>query len=130
MRDAPPLHPKVTGDPVGTGAKMLDMTPIIHQRSVGEARVALDLRYGQTRLALFLQSGSGKAFLLRVASDLPEVVFLNTSGGLTGGDSLTNAIDVGAGCRVLATTQTAGRAYRSDAGMARVDIAMTTGAGD
>ncbi len=108
---------------------MLDATPIIHQRSMGEARVALDLRHGQTRLARLWQSGSGKAILPRVENGVPEVVFLNTSGGLTGGDSLTYTLDVGAGCRVLATTQTAERAYRSDAGTARVDIAITAGAG-
>ena len=35
---------------------------------------------------------------------VPEIVFLNTSGGLTGGDRLSYRVDLGDGCRAVATT--------------------------
>jgi urease accessory protein len=107
---------------------MLDSPLINHQRSVGEARVSLDLRGGQTRLVGLRQSGSGKAILPRVEDGVPEVVFLNTSGGLTGGDTLSYALDVGAGCQAVGTTQTAERAYCSDTGVAEVSVKITAGA--
>ncbi len=60
---------------------------------------------------------------------VPEVVFLNTSGGLTGGDDISFAIDLGPGCRALATTQTAERAYASTGSTARMTIHGTVAAG-
>jgi urease accessory protein len=109
---------------------MLDAnaTPIL-QRSKGVAFVALDMRAGRVRLMDLQQSGSAKAFLPRVAGDAPEVVFLNTSGGLTGGDSLAYRLNVGAGCRVTGTTQTAERGYASTGAEARVQVSAMVGAG-
>ena len=59
------------------------------QRSHGKAMVRFALRGDQTRLRDLAQSGSAKAMLPRVWGHVPEVVFLNTSGGLTGGDALS-----------------------------------------
>ena len=108
---------------------MLDLTPRIEQqRSRGRALAAFALRDGQTRLADLHQSGSAKVILPRVSGTVPEAVFLNTSGGLTGGDSLDLRLEVGPGCRVLATTQTAERAYQAQ-GPARVSVTAQVGAG-
>lgn len=98
------------------------------QRSKGEAAVRLIQDAGRTRLAGLRQQGSAKAILPRVGA-VPEVVFLNTSGGLTGGDRLSYRVDLGDGCRAIATTQTAERAYRANAGRARVEVGLTVGAG-
>lgn len=97
------------------------------QRSRGEARVALGRAEGAVRLTGLRQSGSAKAILPRVSGN-PEVVYLNTSGGLTGGDSLSYQAEVGAGVQAVATTQTAERAYRAGAGTARVRVDLTVGA--
>lgn len=99
------------------------------QRSHGRARAGFAMAGGVVRLAELQQSGSGKVMLPRVAGPVPEAVFLNTSGGLTGGDRLDFAVEVGAGCRVSATTQTAERAYASTGGMAKVQVRATVGAG-
>ena len=96
----------------------------IMQRSRGEARVALHLDRGQVRLAGLRQAGSAKVILPHVAG-VPEAVFLNTSGGLTGGDVLSYRADIGAGLTAVATTQTAERAYRSTSGAARVRVDLT-----
>lgn len=98
------------------------------QRSSGSARVSLHQRDQRTRLTDLQQSGSAKAFLPQVAGD-PEVVFLNTSGGLTGGDRLEYALDLGADTRVTGTTQTAERGYASTGDAADVRFSGTVGAG-
>ena len=96
------------------------------QRSHGSALVHLD----RGRIADLRQSGSAKAMLPRTHGDRPEIVFLNTSGGLTSGDRLAYRLELGAGMRAVATTQTAERAYRADgpAAQARVDLVLGPGA--
>jgi urease accessory protein len=59
----------------------------------------------------------------------PEAVFLNTAGGLTGGDALRFALTLGPGTQAVGTTQTAERAYASAGGRARMDVALTLGDG-
>jgi urease accessory protein len=103
-------------------------TPGPHQRARGAAAVV----FGPGgRLCDLSQAGSAKAMLPDTYGRPPEVVFLNTAGGLTGGDRLAYALTVGAGARVTGTTQTAERAYRAIAGAAaaRMDVDLTVGAG-
>jgi urease accessory protein len=99
------------------------------QRSHGKAMVSFALRGDQIRLRDLAQSGSAKAMLPRVWGAVPEVVFLNTSGGLTGGDHLSYQMDIGAGARITATTQTAERAYASTGLPAEVVVRATVGQG-
>jgi urease accessory protein len=102
--------------------------PVPHQRSQGLADVSLALRDGRTGLVRLRQQGSAKAILPH-AGDLPEVVFLNTSGGLTAGDRLHYGLTLGPGCRAVATTQTAERAYRAEQGRAEVTVRLSVGPG-
>lgn len=81
------------------------------------------------RLVDLHQSGSARVFLPKVHGAVPEVVFLNTSGGLTGGDRLSFALDLAEGARAVATTQTAERAYASAGGRAEVAVDLTLGPG-
>lgn len=101
---------------------------ILPERSHGAARLSFRRTGAWTRLVGLHQSGSAKAFV-HPTSRGPEVVFLNTSGGMTGGDRLAFALTLDAGCRVTATTQTAERAYRSADGVARVTIDHEVGKG-
>ena len=111
------------------GAGMLDAgVEHVMQRSRGAALVSFEQKDGATRLVDLAQSGSAKAMLPRCSGAVPEVVFLNTSGGLTGGDLLSYRVEVGAGCRVLATTQTAERGYASLGEAARVTVQAQVGA--
>ena len=111
---------------------MTYVTPIpTMQRSHGAASVSLALSGVRARLVDLAQSGSAKVILPQLGAAgfaVPELVFLNTSGGLTGGDSLSYQITLGDGVRATATTQTAERAYRSDTGAARVLVAANVGA--
>jgi urease accessory protein len=99
------------------------------QRATGCASAALSLRDGALRLDRLHQEGSAKLFLPRVYRAAPELVFLNTAGGLTGGDRLAFRIDLGPGAHAVGTTQTAERAYASLAGRAEMDVGLTLGAG-
>ncbi len=95
------------------------------QRALGRARVA----FGKgNRLADLAQQGSAKAMLPRVSGG-PEVVFLNTSGGLTDGDRLSYSLEIAQECRITATTQTAERAYASRGAAAHAEVTAQVGAG-
>ncbi|MGY6548083.1 MAG: urease accessory protein UreD [Roseinatronobacter sp.] len=96
-----------------------------HQRSNGRASVSFHPQAGQARLGQLYQRGSAKAIVL----DASETVFLNTSGGLTGGDRLDYALAAGPGLRITATTQTAERIYRSTTGRAEITVSLDVGAG-
>lgn len=95
----------------------------------GHAAVALSRRGGGVRLDGLDQRGSAKAMLPHVHGARPEVVFLNTAGGLTGGDRLSYRLELGAGAAAVATTQTAERAYASISGAAEVEVGLRLGAG-
>ncbi|SMH41874.1 urease accessory protein UreD [Maritimibacter sp. HL-12] len=98
------------------------------ERSHGSAHVRLRPGPAGARIDGLVQSGSAKAFI-HGATCGPEVVFLNTSGGLAGGDRLNYRLDLDAGCRATATTQTAERAYRSTGPKARVRVVHSLGEG-
>ncbi|THD85860.1 urease accessory protein UreD [Aliigemmobacter aestuarii] len=106
-----------------------DLSLPVAERSHGRASVAIDRRAGRNRLTDLAQRGSGKAFLPRVAGDVPQVVFLNTSGGLTDGDRIAYDLQVGPGASVQSTTQTAERAYAGRGAPARAEVNITVGAG-
>lgn len=108
---------------------MLDALARNMQRTRGAAYVALQAEGPRTRLVDLAQSGSAKAMLPKVHSARPEIVFLNTAGGLTGGDRLDYALDLGPGAMASATTQTAERAYRAADGTARMNVTLRVGAG-
>jgi len=95
------------------------------QRTRGEAFVSFAARAGRAALQDLRQQGSAKAILLPG----PEVVFLNTAGGLTGGDRMRYGLTLAAGLRAVATTQTAERIYRASDGVARIDLRLEVGAG-
>ncbi|MDJ0827129.1 MAG: urease accessory protein UreD [Rhodobacter sp.] len=102
----------------------LDPSPTL-QRARGHAAVDLSA----TGLQRLYQAGSAKAFLPRVHGATPEVVFLNTAGGLTGGDRFRYALDLGPGARAVATTQTAERAYATTGDQAEMEVALSVGVG-
>jgi urease accessory protein len=81
------------------------------------------------RLGDLVQQGAAKVFLPRVHCPRPEAVFLNTAGGLTGGDRLDFAVGLEAGVAAVATTQTAERAYAAGDGAARMTVRLSLAEG-
>jgi urease accessory protein len=98
------------------------------QRSHGVAELGFRRVGAWTRLERLYQSGSAKAFV-HPGVPGPTVVFLNTSGGMTGGDRLRYSLDLEDGAHVIATTQTAERAYRSAGSRAEVEVCHSLGSG-
>ena len=104
---------------------MLDVVTIIGmQRSRGAASV----RLGPRGLVDLAQSGSARAILPRASAGRPEIVFLNTAGGLASGDRLAYRVELDPGTQAVATTQTAERAYRAEDAPARVGVSLNVGA--
>ena len=95
------------------------------QRTRGEALV----RLGRSGLVDLRQSGSAKAMLPRTDDPHSEVVFLNTAGGVTGGDRLSYALTLAAGTRATGATQTAERAYRTSGGTGSITTRIAVGPG-
>lgn len=111
---------------------MTRMTPLttLPPRSHGKLSIAAKSRgAGVSALADLHQTGSAKV-LMTPARDAVEGVILNTSGGLTGGDTLSIAATAQTGARLRLTTQAAERVYRSaDDTTARVRNVITVESG-
>ena len=93
--------------------------------------VAFDVRAidGMTRRGALHESGS-----LRVRFPSPEddglsAVFVNTAGGIAGGDRFEIAITAGEGARLTLTTAAAEKVYRAPGPAAELDIALKVEAG-
>ncbi|MEH7829409.1 urease accessory protein UreD [Gemmobacter denitrificans] len=95
------------------------------QRSHGRAHVG----FAGGGIVDLAQAGSARTFVFPRRASGPEVVFLNTSGGLTSGDRLDLSLDLGPAQAMRATTQTAERAYRAESGPARVTVRFTLNRG-
>jgi urease accessory protein len=106
--------------------------PVTLQRATGELAVSARVRDGVTVLEGLRQAGCLKArFPRRLAADWMDVVMLNTSGGVAGGDRLDNRFDVRDGARMSIAAQAAERFYRSVPGGApsHVRTKISVGAG-
>lgn len=99
------------------------------QRAHGQAHGAFRIGGAHSGLADLHQQGSARLMLLPDRGAAAEAVFLNTSGGLTGGDTLAFSLELHPGARVLATTQTAERAYQSRTGAAQLTMTARVAAG-
>jgi len=94
------------------GASLSD--PVRLQRAVGELRVAVKRLGPETVLDDLRQVGCLKArFPRRVVAGWMDVVTLNTSGGIAGGDRLDLTVEVRAGASVTIAAQAAERFYRA-----------------
>jgi urease accessory protein len=98
-------------------------------RAVGTVVFDVHVQDGVTRRRALHESGS-----LRVRFPSPEqaglsAVFVNTAGGVAGGDRFDIEIAAGAGARLTATTAAAEKIYRSHGPDARLDIRLCAGAG-
>jgi urease accessory protein len=113
-------------------AHMEDRRPTRLQRASGESRVAFDLRDGRTRLGdLYQRDPCRVLFPEPELGEPPLAVLLTTSGGVTDGDSLKMAIDIGPAASAVATTQAAEKIYRAakGGGHCAIDVAVRVSEG-
>lgn len=95
------------------------------QRVKGQARVSFHHDGHSTRLTDLYQNGSSKIRLPKVYDNVPVAVFLNTAGGITGGDDIRYQADVGSKTRSVMTSQTAERVYRRSEGIGHVAVQLS-----
>ena len=103
---------------------MLDASKsVTHQRARG--RVLVGFEGANNRLVDLHQSGSLKALLPRNHAPVPDVVLVNTAGGLTGGDDYAVSAYVRDGAEAVIATQTAERVYKASADVASMSVSLT-----
>src|SRR6185295_20320384 len=95
----------------------------------GAVRFDVRREAGATRRGSLHESGS-----LRVRFPSPEdeglsAVFVNTAGGVAGGDHFDIAIAAGEGARLTLTTAAAEKVYRALEAPARLDISLKAAGG-
>ncbi len=83
------------------------------QRSSGQTRLSFKSVAAVTRISDLYQQGCCKVRFPQKTDDSVEAVLLNTAGGLTDGDIITNELLWKAGSRATVTTQAAERVYRA-----------------
>jgi urease accessory protein len=98
-------------------------------RAVGSVTFDVALVDGVTRRRQLHESGS-----LRVRFPSPEAqglsaVFVNTAGGIAGGDRFDIDIAAGEGSRLTVTTAAAEKIYRAQGAAAQIDIALKAASG-
>ena len=98
-------------------------------RAQGAVKFDVQLEGGVTRRGALHESGS-----LRVRFPSPEAeglagVFVNTAGGIAGGDRFDIDIRAGAGARLTLTTAAAEKVYRATGPAAQLNIALRAEAG-
>ena len=84
------------------------------ERAFGEARIALSRRGGRIAIDDLYQKSPARILIPRIDGRTgAEIVFINTSGGVAGGDVMRYAVSASGGARLRATTQAAEKIYRA-----------------
>lgn len=100
------------------------------QRSEGTVQLSFKQRDFRTVLGTLYQQGCYQARFPKADASLPaEAVLINTSGGLTDGDSLNLSADWHAATSAVISSQAAERIYRSRNDPAVIRTALSIGAG-
>jgi urease accessory protein len=99
-------------------------------RAQGELRLGFKRRGSLTVLDTLYQQGCAKARLPNIEeSGWKSAVTLNTSGGLTGGDRMSIAVDWHQGAQASVAGQAAEKIYRASSGTAQVRTRLTLESG-
>ena len=99
------------------------------QRSHGSLGLSLAARDGRTAIRSWYQSGAAKARAPKVYSHRGiEALLINTSGGLTGGDTLDISLAVGEEASGVFTSQASEKIYRSLGGTASIKVDLSVAA--
>lgn len=101
----------------------------VMQRSHGRGALAVKLSAGATRIDRLHQAGNAKIRIPKTYGAALEAVLINTSGGITGGDTLDWSIVAGARTCAVVTTQACERIYRSTGDTGRQTARLSVEAG-
>jgi urease accessory protein len=106
-------------------------TSAIFAANRAEGSVAFDVHLvdGTTRRRHLHESGSLRVRFPSPETDGLSAVFVNTAGGIAGGDRFDIAIATGEGSRLAVTTAAAEKIYRTQGPAAQLDVALKLSAG-
>jgi urease accessory protein len=99
------------------------------QRARGRGCLVTKASEGKTRLETLFQEGCAKIRLPDTFSNEMEAILINSSGGLTGGDTIEWGAVAGAGSKLVVTTQACEKIYKASFGTATVAARVTAEAG-
>lgn len=100
------------------------------QRARGALRLVTKRRGSDSVISTLRQEGSLKALFPQVRGNALDAVFLNTAGGLTGGDRMAISVAAEAGAQIVMSSQAAERAYRAQPGqVAQSDVSIAVADG-
>jgi urease accessory protein len=99
------------------------------ERARGELRLEFKRRESRSVLAGLYQDGCLKARMPRLRGSVPEAVCINTSGGITDGDTLQMAVTCHPDASAVVSGQAAERVYRSrgEAGVIGTTLTLQEG---
>src|SRR3979490_247811 len=98
-------------------------------RAEGAVRFDVQLLEGVTRRRHLHESGSLRVRFPSPEADGLSAVFVNTAGGVAGGDRFDIEIAAGEGSRLAVTTAAAEKIYRAAGPAAQLNIALKASAG-
>jgi urease accessory protein len=98
-------------------------------RAQGAVKFDVRLREGFTRRGVLHESGSLRVRFPSPEADGLSAVFVNTAGGIAGGDRFDIEIAAGEGSRLTLTTAAAEKVYRAAGPAAQLNIALRAEAG-
>ena len=102
----------------------------VAQRAIGRLHLRAKRRGARSVIGGLRQEGSVKALFPKVRGAALDCVFLNTAGGLTGGDDMRLDVAAEEGAHITVSSQAAERAYRSiDGAAGNVVVDLSVGAG-
>ncbi len=104
---------------------MLDL--VARPEELQRARGRVEVGYHAEGLKHLYQSGCCKALFPKSFQTIDEVVLINSSGGVTGGDHLAHEVEVERDAALCLTSQTAERIYRSVSGAANISNTLRLG---
>ncbi|MGB0750121.1 MAG: urease accessory protein UreD, partial [Magnetospiraceae bacterium] len=99
-------------------------------RAHGKAEIGYAIRDGQTRLKTLYQRDPLRVlFPLPAPGDLTSATLVTTSGGVTGGDSLSVSVSAGAHTRAMVLGQAAEKIYRSAGEDTNISVSLDVAEG-
>lgn len=94
------------------------------QRSKGRVELGFSCQAHSNGLEHLYQAGCLKALIPKNYSEVPDVILINTAGGITGGDELKIQAHIGERVNVCLTTQTAERVYKTCQGIGKIEVEL------
>lgn len=108
-----------------------NIIPLQRSRGVGRLTVSKSTNTSKNspQVQTLYQEGCAKIRLPKVYGSTAEAIIINSSGGMTGGDVLEWAFEVGDNSNLTITTQACERIYKSHSGAAKMNVSLKAGKG-